>query len=482
MRYEFNPFTGQFDLIGDSLTGPLVISGSNERISGNTYSEYIDFKTLGDGYIGFYGSGGLNNVSLAMLLDSSVGPVLSSPSSSAINLIENIFIGSAATSPAARLHLDSGNATAVYEKFTAGTTTGQTSTDGFDIGIDSSGNAEIRQRENLPLTFYTNNSSVARFQAIGRFTVGDVTEGSPFFTNYAQKMLVNTRNTTYATDSSTFTDLLQLMCVSSVDIDPSANTGSGLGATIYAAQGYTTDVEGNKTFTGLAVAGSQISGEPLSAFGAFGQVNINTTGGTLDGAVGLLCTVNHSGLGGNANFILASDFNANTDGSIDSTPTGTVTTIIGGRFTVTLGGVSATNAISGRFVEPDTYDPGFAPEPSQPTNKTAIDLRGTLSILDSDVATAASITNMAVETSVIRMTGSTATNLHGIHADTFNKLIWIYNVSSATVTLKHQSATEGTAANRIICNTGADVAITTGKSACLWYDDNQSRWIHLFNS
>lgn len=384
--------------------------------------------------------------------------------------------------PTAKIHQDSGTGTATYHKFTAGSTTGQTSSDGFDIGIDASGNAEIRQRENLPLTFYTNNSSVARFQAIGRFTVGDVTEGSPFFTNYAQKMLVNTRNTTYATDSSTFTDLLQLMCVSSVDIDPSANTGSGLGATIYAAQGYTTDVEGNKTFTGLAVAGSQISGEPLSAFGAFGQVNINTTGGTLDGAVGLLCTVNHSGLGGNANFILASDFNANTDGSIDSTPTGTVTTIIGGRFTVTLGGVSATNAISGRFVEPDTYDPGFAPEPSQPTNKTAIDLRGTLSILDSDVATAASITNMAVETSVIRMTGSTATDIHGIHADTFNKMIWIYNVSSATVTLKHQSATDGTAANRIICNTGADVAITTGKSVCLWYDDNQSRWIHLFNS
>ena len=35
--------------------------------------------------------------------------------------------------PTSKLHLDSGNATASYCKFTAGTTTGTTSTDGFDI-------------------------------------------------------------------------------------------------------------------------------------------------------------------------------------------------------------------------------------------------------------------------------------------------------------------------------------------------------------
>lgn len=64
----------------------------------------------------------------------------------------------ASIAPVSKLHLDSGNATAVYAKFTAGTTTGLTATDGFDIGIDASGNAEIRQRENLPIYFYTNNT------------------------------------------------------------------------------------------------------------------------------------------------------------------------------------------------------------------------------------------------------------------------------------------------------------------------------------
>ena len=60
--------------------------------------------------------------------------------------------------PAAQMHQDSGNATATYHKFTAGTTTGLLSTDGFDVGIDASGNAELRQRENLPMYFYTNNA------------------------------------------------------------------------------------------------------------------------------------------------------------------------------------------------------------------------------------------------------------------------------------------------------------------------------------
>jgi hypothetical protein len=72
--------------------------------------------------------------------------------------------------PAVKLHLDGGNATAVYEKFTAGTTTGVTATDGFDVGVDGSGNAEIRQRENLPLYIYTNNTLAATVAAAGGIT------------------------------------------------------------------------------------------------------------------------------------------------------------------------------------------------------------------------------------------------------------------------------------------------------------------------
>ncbi|HRP02967.1 MAG TPA: hypothetical protein PLE30_10015 [Candidatus Kapabacteria bacterium] len=75
--------------------------------------------------------------------------------SSLINDGTNIGIN--ITSPASRLHIDGGDATAVYTKFTAGSTTGQSSADGFDVGIDANGNAEVKQYENLNMSLFTNN-------------------------------------------------------------------------------------------------------------------------------------------------------------------------------------------------------------------------------------------------------------------------------------------------------------------------------------
>jgi hypothetical protein len=74
--------------------------------------------------------------------------------------------------PQTLLHQDEGNALATYHKFTAGTTTGQLSTDGFDLGIDGSGNAELKQRENKHLRFYTNNSLRIKVDSSGRTGIG----------------------------------------------------------------------------------------------------------------------------------------------------------------------------------------------------------------------------------------------------------------------------------------------------------------------
>ena len=82
-------------------------------------------------------------------------------------------IGGNIADPVTTLHQDAGNATATYHKFSAGTTTGQTSTDGFDIGVAASGNAELKQRENLPMLFYTNNTEVARIDNAGNVGVGN---------------------------------------------------------------------------------------------------------------------------------------------------------------------------------------------------------------------------------------------------------------------------------------------------------------------
>lgn len=84
----------------------------------------------------------------------------------------NKKLGIGLSSPAALLHTDGGNATATYHKFTAGTTTGQTSTDGLDIGIDSTGIAEIKQRENLDLKIYTNNLERLKITNTGQVGIG----------------------------------------------------------------------------------------------------------------------------------------------------------------------------------------------------------------------------------------------------------------------------------------------------------------------
>lgn len=78
-----------------------------------------------------------------------------------------LSIGTLTGAPTGTVHIDTGDATASALKFTAGTTTGTTSTDGFEIGITTAGVGELRQRENLALNFYTNNVLATTLTAAG---------------------------------------------------------------------------------------------------------------------------------------------------------------------------------------------------------------------------------------------------------------------------------------------------------------------------
>lgn len=79
-----------------------------------------------------------------------------------------LFVGYSSTvAHAANIHQDQGNATATYHKFTAGTTTGQTATDGFDLGIDTTGKAWISQLENLDIGVKTNATEKFKIPAAG---------------------------------------------------------------------------------------------------------------------------------------------------------------------------------------------------------------------------------------------------------------------------------------------------------------------------
>lgn len=387
----------------------------------------------------------------------------------------NNRLGLGLTTPQSRLHIDAGNATASEVRFTAGTTTGQTSSDGFQVGIDSSGNGELRQRENLPITFYTNNTAQTILTAAGKYIVGDTTDTVNFFPTTDTRFQVGREITSIGTSVSPI-DIIKLMSISAAAVNPSVDTNSSLGVSIYGAQGFNLQLNGTHNFNGGLAIGTTAYGA-ISAFGAFGQVNIATSG-SLDGAGGLLCSVTHQGSGSNATKIIGGVFEAGTDDAASpGTPTGSMSEAIGGVFNVGAGGVTIVSAESGRFYEPAIYDAGNGyGTASSITNKTAVNIRGTATILRSTVASASSITNMAVDSSHIHITGSTTTSIHGIHADTFAKTVWIYNATNTTVTLKHQSSTDGTAANRIIVSTGSDYVIQPGTWCQIFYDTNASRW------
>lgn len=348
--------------------------------------------------------------------------------------------------------------------------------------------------ENYPTTDYTGTGSLSgtaftgkvielnrsqspvfRLNYKGAVWIGDA---DPFFVGEDSMLGVNQSITGIGT---TFSDFIKIMASNYARITPSANTNSGLGLTLYVIGGASGQVLGSNNFNGGFTLGQYVGA--LSVLGSFGSLDVLLSG-TLDGAAGVYYNIIHTGNGSAATRLTGGIFSVTTDDSSSpGSPTGSIATARGGLFEISAGGANITNATSIHTYEPVVFDAGNGYGASATiTNKTALRVSGTATIDTSDIATAASITNMTVSTSFVRMTGSTATALHGIHADTYAKMLTIYNVSSATVTLKHQSGTEGTAANRIICNTGADVAVLAGKTATLHYDTNQSRWIHLLNS
>lgn len=468
---------------GDGVSGNPSISivqsaidhGSISGLGDDDHSQYFLLAGRSGSQTAIGGTAASENLNLSSTANATKGKINFGVASTYDEANDRLGIG--INSPTVKIHQNGGTGTATYHKFTAGTTTGTSVTDGLDIGIDSSGRAEIRQRENLPITFFTNNSPSVRIQEGGRLTAGDVDEGFPFFTNYATKFLVNDENTNVANDGVLFSDVIQILACSSLDVNPSADTNSGaVGATLYAAQGFTADMVGTVDYQGFAAgAGSAYPSviDTASVIGAFGQVNVATvSGSSADSAIGVLCAINHQGEGGQISSIIGGDFVANTD----TNNLGSVTTMIGGRFSAVTSGVAATTQIAGQFFQPKSYDSGLG-TPATAANRVAIDCRGTIAFVETQVASAASITNMPVESSFVYLTGATATTLHSISRDTFCKYLILVNRTGANLTIKHESTTEGTAARRIVTSTGADV-VSTGNSAHHFiYSTTAQRWI-----
>ena len=161
-----------------SYAATRLSTGTDNLLLGNESGNYI---TTGSRNVilGYQGSNNLttgsNNIA--------IGYIAQVPTATASNQLSignwiygiNGNIGLGLTAPSVKLQQDGGNATATYHKFTAGTTTGQTTTDGFDVGIDASGNAYLDQNENAAMYFYTNNAEQMQISAAGNVLIGAAT-------------------------------------------------------------------------------------------------------------------------------------------------------------------------------------------------------------------------------------------------------------------------------------------------------------------
>lgn len=89
------------------------------------------------------------------------------------------FFGQNSTiSPSSIIHIDNGNAASSFLKFTAGTTTGTGGSDGFDIGVNTSGVPIIRSNDQNNLLFsFRSNSNISHFLNSRQFVMYPETNG-----------------------------------------------------------------------------------------------------------------------------------------------------------------------------------------------------------------------------------------------------------------------------------------------------------------
>lgn len=95
---------------------------------------------------------------------------------------------------------------------------------------------------------------------------------------------------------------------------------------------------------------------------------------------------------------------------------------------------------------------------------------------DTSTATG-NITGLAITNAVWRWNGASAADLHGIAGGTEGRVVIIENVSTTQVlTLRSNSATEGTAANRIRVPNDRNTEVNVHEMVVLIYDATDSRW------
>jgi hypothetical protein len=155
-------------------------------------------------------------------------------------------------------------------------------------------------------------------------------------------------------------------------------------------------------------------------------------------------------------------------------------------------GAFALSNYAGLYVEPNSVNTGSRKYGIYIGNQTGSTTNYALFSLDSkssfggaictrklDVASTASITALDNSQSFVKLTGSTATTLHGISSATpiDGQRLVVYNATGQVLTIKHQSGSAA-AADQITTMTGADVVTVGNGCAEFIYDSSDSKWIN----
>jgi len=80
------------------------------------------------------------------------------------------------------------------------------------------------------------------------------------------------------------------------------------------------------------------------------------------------------------------------------------------------------------------------------------------------------------QATTFRLSSDASYNLHGFSPTVNQRRKRLINVGSFPIVLKHQSGTESTAANRIICQGANDISLFTDDALDLEYDSTSTRW------
>lgn len=169
----------------------------------------------------------------------------------------NKFLGIGTSAPTTAMQIATASAAAIVAKFT-NSVTGALVTDGFNVGIDSSGNAVLTQIENLPLIISTNNTEVARFNATGELLL---------------KVGLQLEDTDAGTNKVT------LQASSSLAVDWALTLPTTAGTSGYAL---TTDGAGVTTWTSpTALVGLTTKGDILTYGTAIARLGVGTYGQAL---------------------------------------------------------------------------------------------------------------------------------------------------------------------------------------------------------